>query len=188
MDLEDPGVALETWRPYLRLLAQLNLPRGLRSKLDASDIVQQTMMQAHQTFTQFRGQSEAELRGWLRRILARNLIHASRDYGRAKRDLAREHSIEAALDASSARVDVWLAANQSSPSLRVAHEEQVTRLADALTHLPDAQREVVMLHYWQGWTIAAIARHMSRSSSAVAGLLKRGLRKLRHELQESDIL
>src|SRR5262245_54587936 len=116
MNPTELGDALEACRPYLRLLAQVNLVSGLKSKIDASDIVQQTLLQAHQARADFRGQSDAELRAWLRQILTRNLIHASRDFGRGKRDVSRERSIEAALEASSMRVDGWLAANQSSPS------------------------------------------------------------------------
>jgi RNA polymerase sigma-70 factor (ECF subfamily) len=94
---------LERYRAYLRLLARMLLDPRLQSKLDPSDVVQQTLLQAHQARNDFRGRSEAELAAWLRQILARNLAHAVRDLGRAKRDIGRERSLEAALDASSAR-------------------------------------------------------------------------------------
>ena len=105
MSLDDRARALDGCRSYLHLLAQLNLPPALRPKIDASDVVQQTMLQAHQAMAQFRGKTEEELRAWLRQILARNLIHASRDFGREKRDVSRERSIEAAVEDSSVRVD-----------------------------------------------------------------------------------
>ncbi len=47
---------------YLRVLARLNLDARLRGKIDASDIVQQTVLQAHERSDQFRGSTEAE---WL---------------------------------------------------------------------------------------------------------------------------
>jgi len=184
MSLDDQARALDGCRSYLHLLAQLNLPPALRPKIDASDVVQQTMLQAHQAMAQFRGKTEEELRAWLRQILARNLIHASRDFGREKRDVSRERSIEAAVEDSSVRVDGWLAANQSSPSQKAERSEQTASLADALAVLPEAQREAIILHYWQDWTVAAIANHTGRSVAAVAGLLKRGLKHLRAKLQE----
>jgi RNA polymerase sigma-70 factor (ECF subfamily) len=186
MTSEELAAALEGCRPYLRLLAQVNLESALRQKVDASDIVQQTMLQAHQALAQFRGQTETELRAWLRRILTRNLLHTSRDFGRDKRDVAREQPIAAALDASGARIDNWLAADHSSPSQRADRNEQAARLAEGLASLPEAQREAVVLHYWQDWPVAAIAKHLGRSNAAVAGLLKRGLQQLRRRLQEGS--
>jgi RNA polymerase sigma-70 factor (ECF subfamily) len=186
MDPGDFGPALERCRPYLRLLAQLHQNPRLRAKLDGSDLVQQTLLQAHQAAAQFRGQDEGELRAWLRQILARNLAHAARDFGRDKRDVGRERSLEAALEASSARIDGWLIAQQSSPSQKAERHDQLTRLADALAGLPEPQQEAVILHYWHDWTVAAIATHLGRSAAAVAGLLKRGLKQLREQLHERE--
>jgi RNA polymerase sigma-70 factor (ECF subfamily) len=179
----DAGAArLERFRPYLRLLARLQLDPRLRAKVDASDLAQQTLVQAFQALGQFGGQTDAELAAWLRRILARNLAHALRDHGRVKRDVGREQSLEQALAASSAR----LAAGGPSPSEQAAFNEQALRLADALARLPEAQREALVLEHWQGWSLEEIGRHMGRSRAAVAGLIKRGVARLRELLGETD--
>ena len=176
----DPG--LERFRPYLLLLARARLDPRLQAKVDASDVVQQTLLEAHQGLAQFRGRSGGEMAAWLRQALARNLANAVRDLRRAKRDVARERSLEAALDESSARLEGWLAAEQSSPSQRAERNEQLVRLADTLATLPDAQQQAVVLHYWQGLSLAEVAGQMGRSPAAVAGLLQRGLRQLREHL------
>jgi RNA polymerase sigma-70 factor (ECF subfamily) len=178
--------ALERYRDYLRLLARLHLDPWLRGKLDPSDVVQQTFLQAYRALDQFRGKSEAELAGWLRQILAHTLAQAGRDLGRAKRDVRQERSLEAALDASSARLGQWLVADQSSPSQRADRNEQLLRVAAALATLPEAQREAVVLHYWQEWPVGEIAAHLGRTPAAVAGLLKRGLKQLRQQLQAGE--
>jgi RNA polymerase sigma-70 factor (ECF subfamily) len=183
---EEAGRRLESFRAYLRLLARLHLAPQLRGKLDPSDLVQQTLLQAYQALGQFRGHSEAEWAAWLRQILARTLAQALRDFGRAKRDLAREQSLQAALDASSARLEAWLAADQSSPSQRAERAEQALRLAEALEQLPEAQREALVLQHWQGLSLAEIGGHLGRSPEAVAGLIKRGLKQLRHLMRESE--
>jgi len=177
---------LERYRKYLRLLARLQLDPRLRGKLDASDLVQLTFLQVVQALPQFRGQTEAELLAWLRQILARNLQHALRDFSRDKRAVDREVSLEAAVNASSARLEAWLAAEDKSPSEQASRNEQLLRLAAALEQLPEAQREAVVLHYWQDWTVSAIAAQLERTPAAVAGLLKRGLKDLRRLLHEPE--
>jgi RNA polymerase sigma-70 factor (ECF subfamily) len=183
---DDAGVALERFRDYLRLLARLHLDSRLQGKLDPSDIVQQTLLQAYQAREQFRGQTDAERAAWLRRILANTLANAVRDLGRAKRDAALERSLEAALSDSSARLEAWLIADQSSPSQRVERNEQLLRLAEALAVLPEVQREVLVLRHCQGWALADIAGHLGRSRASVASLLRRGLKQLREHLHAGE--
>jgi RNA polymerase sigma-70 factor, ECF subfamily len=181
---ESSGEVLGRFREYLLLLARLHLGDQLRGKLDASDVVQQTLLEAYRKKAQFRGQSEAEMAGWLRQMLACNLTDAIRALGRAKRDVARERSLEAALEQSSANLAAWLAAEQSSPSQQAQRHEEVLRLAEALATLPEAQREALVLRHCQGLSLAAISQQLGRSPAAVAGLLKRGLRELRIQLGE----
>jgi RNA polymerase sigma-70 factor (ECF subfamily) len=180
------GWDLERFRDYLRLLARFQLDPRVQGKLDPSDVVQQTLLEAFQKRDQFRGTTDAERAGWLRRILARNLADALRAFGQEKRDVRRERSLEDSLRASSARLESWLAANEASPSERAEHQERAVRLAAALAGLPEAQREALVLQYWYGWTLAQIAQHLERTPAAVAGLLKRGLKKLRQELQDEE--
>jgi RNA polymerase sigma-70 factor (ECF subfamily) len=154
--------------------------------LDPSDVVQQTLLEAHRKRAQFRGRTEAELAAWLRQMLAYRLTDALRALGRAKRDAAREQSLEAALEDSSSRLEAWLAADQSGPCQQAQKHEQLLRLAEALAKLPGPQSEALVLRYCQGWSLADLSQHLGRSSAAVAGLLKRGTRRLRVLLQERE--
>ena len=183
---EGENLALDRYRSYLLMLARAELDPRLWGKLDASDVVQQTMLEAYQQQDRLRGRTEAERAAWLRQILAHNLADALRGFRRAKRDVAREHRLQEALDQSSTRLEAWLAAEQSSPSQQAMRSERLLRLAEALETLPEAQREAVELHYWQGWPLAQIGEHLGRSPAAVAGLLQRGLKKLRRQLQEAE--
>jgi RNA polymerase sigma-70 factor (ECF subfamily) len=185
-DEAEHALALERFRSYLHLLAEAQLDRRLRSKLDPSDVVQQTLLQAHQARQQFRGSSDGELAAWLRQILARTLMHCVRDYDRSKRDLSREWSLDAVCQASSARLEAWLAAEQSSPSQHAAKLEEAVRLADAVQTLPDRQREAVVLYYWQGCTLSEIGLNLDCSTAAAGGLLRRGLKKLRQDFPTRD--
>lgn len=174
---------LEKYRNYLLLLARLRLGAQLRGKLDASDVVQQTLLEAHARRDQFRGNGEAALAAWLRQALAHNLADALRAFGQARRAVDRERSLEQAVEESSARMEAWLAAEQSSPSERAQRHEESARLADALCQLPEDNREALVLHYLQGLPLAEIAGRSGRTRDAVAGLLKRGLKQLRERMQ-----
>ena len=175
---------LERYRSYLHLLARLQLDARLRGKLDSSDMVQQTLLQAHQNRGQFQGTSEAELVAWLRTILAHTVANELARFRSAKRDVALERSLEAAVEESSARAEAWLAADQSSPSEQVAGQEQSLRLAEALAQLPEEQRTAVELHHLNGCSVAAVAEQTGQTPAAVAGLLRRGLKRLRGLLKD----
>src|SRR6516225_6470053 len=84
----------QRYRNYLRALAQAQLGRHLRTKCDASDLVQQTLLEAHRDFGEFQGRHEAELLAWLRRILAHNLFNEARRFAARQRDASREVPLE----------------------------------------------------------------------------------------------
>lgn len=178
---ESPNHHWEEYRDYLHLLARLQLDPRLRGKLDPSDIVQQTLVKAHQNRGQFRGRTAGEEAGWLRRILVNTLIDAARKF---QRELELEHDFERAIGESSARLEAWLAADQSSPSEVVARHEQMLELATALARLPEDQRTAVELHHLRDASVAEIAARLGRSEASVAGLLRRGLQNLRALLHD----
>lgn len=180
----------EQFRHYLKMLARMQLRPEYQAKLDASDLVQQTLLEAYQNLHQFRGSSEAEMAGWLRRLLACNLADALRHQRRAKRDVSRERSLQEQMDHSAAHLGSWLAEVQMSPSQHAVRNEQLLRLAWAMEQLPEPQRAVVELHHLYGCTLAETAIQIGRSEAAVAGLLRRGFRRLRELMSEpnSDVI
>src|ERR1700722_12099756 len=120
------GRSLEAFRSYLLLLARLQLDPGPSNRIDPSDVVQQTLLEAHARADQFRGDDSA-LAAWLRQALANNLRDAWRALHRAKRDVRREQSLEEAVEQSTARLEGILAAPDSSPSQRAARNEDLLR-------------------------------------------------------------
>ena len=177
---------IDSYRHYLTLLARAHLDRRYQRRIDASDVVQQTLMEAHEKRDQFRGESERELAGWLRQMLVHNVADAVRAIRQAKRDIRREQPLEAAVEDSFCRVDDWLAIEQSSASQRLMRGEQLLMLSTAVTALPPDQREAVILRHLQGYSLKELAAEFRRSESAVAGLLARGLRNLRNALADSE--
>ena len=174
---------LEQFRSYLMLLADLQLNPRLRVKEDASDIVQQAMLEAHRDFHSYCGQTDAELRGWLKTILTNNLISLARRYAAQKHDIVREVSLNW-FEQSSLRFQQQLVVDQSSPSQKLMEKERSEQLADALLQLLDDERTAVVLKHFHDWSVVEIAQQLGRTNNAVAGLLRRGLKKLREHFND----
>jgi RNA polymerase sigma-70 factor, ECF subfamily len=183
--LDDLEIAAGRYRSYLRLLAEAQVGRSGLPGMEASDIVQQTLLDAHKDRDRFRGGSEAERLAWLRSLLACNLADAARAQGRARRDVAHNRSLEQALDESAFGLECWLAADQSSPPERAARNESIVRLADALAGLPEDNRRALVMRHCQGSSLAEISAELGRTPQAIAGLLKRGLAQLRDLLPDN---
>lgn len=170
------------YRDYLSLIARPLWDDELRAKQDVSDLVQQTLLDAHLHFENFKGSTPAELAGWLRSVLAHNIADAMRAHRRLKRDVRRERSVEEALEQSSARLQAFLAADQSTASERAQAAELLGRLAEAIGQLPADQGEAISLHHLQRLSLDETADRMGKTPAAVAGLLRRGLQRLRQQL------
>src|SRR5262245_4607906 len=177
------GALLEGYRAYLTLLARLQIDGRLRGKADPADLVQETFLEAHRSFPRFRGSTEAELTGWLRQVLAANLVDLVRRFlGTKRRDVRLERALVCDLDRSSQTLGRVPAAPQSTPSQQAARREQDVLLAEALAGLPEAYREVLILHHLEGLSHADVARRMGRTVDSVKNLWARALGKLRHSL------
>jgi RNA polymerase sigma-70 factor (ECF subfamily) len=177
---------LGRYRDWLHLLARLQLARRLQGKFDASDVVQQALLEAYRALPLFRGGTEGELLAWLRQVLAHVLAHEVRRYaGTAQRDAAREVSLEQELAESSRRLGAMLAAEQSSPSQQAERHEQELRLAEVLARLPPDYREVIVLRNLEGLSHDEVAVRMGRGLGAVRMLWVRALARLRREMQGS---
>jgi RNA polymerase sigma-70 factor, ECF subfamily len=182
--LADETPDLERFRAYLVLLARLEIAPRLRDRVDLSGVVQQTLLEAHQGLIDYPGgpKTEAEMTAWLRSILSHNLADVLRKLTARKRDVRREWSLEKALDQSTSRLEQWLTVDQSSPSQRAIRQEEILRMVATLATLPESQRRAIELHHLQGWPLADIAAELNTTKAAVAGLLHRGLKNLRMQL------
>src|SRR5262245_5126477 len=177
------GPLLERYSNYLAVLARAQLGRRLQGKVDPLDVVQETFLEAHRDFAQFRGTTAAEFARWLRRVLATNLANVLRRYhGTLSRDVRLECELEKDLDQSSRILGQALAAPESSPSQQAARREQAVLLADALEGLPADYRDVLILRHLEGLSFPEVARRLERTLDSVEKLWARGLTRLRQAL------
>lgn len=176
------GEALEACRTYLLHVAEHELDANLRAKGGASDIVQQTFMEAQQDFSRFSGTSEAELLAWLRRMLLNNIANFRRTYVQtAKRSAKKE--VPLASGDSKAQERSWLADGMPTPSREMMVEEQEDALYSALDRLPEDYSQVLRLRYIEGLPFEEVAQRMNRTANAVRKLWARAIEKLQEEME-----
>jgi len=173
------GNALETYRNYLLLIAERELGDDLRAKGGASDLVQEAFLEAHKDFARFQGETEADLRSWLRTLLLNRLSKFARRYRQTQK---RGIGSEVPLDANQER-GAGLAGDEPTPSKMLMAGEHAQAVQLALERLPKDHREVILLRYQEQLTFEEVGRRMDRSADAARKLWWRALVRLQEELE-----
>ncbi len=170
-------------RSYLGFVARSQVETWLRRKVDASDLVQETMLEAYRDFERFQGHSEQEWLAWLRKILSHNAADFVRRYrGTAKRAAGREIPFRDP-DDSLARGAPEPAADTPTPSQEFLRLDTELRVTAALSTLPADYQEVILLRNLQRLSFNKVAERMERSRPAVQMLWMRAIRKLQEALE-----
>jgi RNA polymerase sigma-70 factor, ECF subfamily len=179
------GNALDACRDYLMAVADREFDAGLRAKGGASDIVQETFLDAQRAFAQFHGTSEDELLAWLRHLLLNNLSDFRRRYrGTDKRNADREIQYDGST--SSRDWKALLAADGITPSAELVQQEDTHAIEDAIEHLPSDYRLVLQLRYVDDLSFEDIAKRLSRTSAATRKLFARAVECLQRALGEVE--
>jgi RNA polymerase sigma-70 factor (ECF subfamily) len=176
---ESVGALLEAFRRYLLAVANDEIAAPLRAKAGASDLVQDTFLEAHKQFDRFLGQQPEELRLWLRAILRNKLADFQRQFrGTDKRQVDRERP----LDASSAPGQPRPIADRApSPSAEIAAREVRQALEDLVKRLPEDYQQVIRWRNWEELPFAEIGRRLGRSEDAARMLWARAVERLQRE-------
>src|SRR5262245_30889414 len=173
------GQALEACRHYLLHLAERELDPALRAKGGASDLVQQTFLEAQRDFGRFQGSSAEQLRAWLRQVLRNNLASFARQFRETQK---RQAGREVALPQSTSSGPAGLTTDTPTPSRHAIADEDAAALQAALERLPDDYRQVITLRYDEDRPFGEIAQIMQRSPNAVRKLWARAVEQLQREM------
>lgn len=183
------GSLFESARAYLLFLANKELPRGLQAKFGASDLVQETAIEAHRDFRRFAGSTPEEFYAWLRSILQNNLRDAVRRYEVSqKRDVAKETRLVSLTDRRNHGQTVTPLPQDRSrpPDGSIIRREDAAKMEAVLARLPDDYRIVLRMRYWDGMSFQQIGDRFGRSAEAVRKLWYRAVQKLQDELRSPD--
>ena len=190
-DAESLGLLLRNYFRYLNCLSIGRLDDRIRARVSASDIVQETLLEAHRDFQKFVGTSLQEFTGWLRKILFNNLARAVENHLKAaKRDVRRQCSLDEQIDDASHRAHrLGSALNDCmpSPSSVIRSDESLQRLTLAITLLPKDYREVIQLRHFEGLSFPEIAVRLDRNPGATRMLWFRAVEKLKEAMNQDEL-
>jgi RNA polymerase sigma-70 factor, ECF subfamily len=177
------GRLFDGCRRYLLQVAGADLDPRLQAKGGASDIVQETFLEAQRDFSAFKGESEQELLTWLRLHLQYRLAKFGRSYRQtAKRAVGRE----VPLDGGSSFSPGTPAADQPSPSELVVGEESDCLLEQALERLPEEYRRVIHFRYREDLSFEQIGSALGRTPNSARKLWARAIERLKRELRATS--
>lgn len=173
--------SLGSLRPWLKIVAERELPADLRGRVEASDIVQQTLLDAWRGLGGFRGTTQAERLAWLRMILRRVVLQEGRSrFGTQKRGGGGER-LQSELALTDSRIELLAGGDQPTPAERAATNEASLLLAQALEALPADDQQLIRLRHFEQLSHDEIAVRLGCSPATVRMRWVRALRKLRDQ-------
>lgn len=173
------GRLLDHYRGYLLHLANQELTGNLAAKVAASDLVQETFLHAARGFPRFDGQTEAELKAWLRRILENLLVDAQR---RLQRECQQCIPLAVATGSES-WLPVRLAVDDGTlPEDAALRIEKQALVVTALAALPELYRRAIELRHFEGKSFEALGQALGRSPDAARQLWRRSIERFAREI------
>jgi RNA polymerase sigma-70 factor, ECF subfamily len=172
-------------RAALRRAVELRLDTKLRARVDPSDVVQETQLEAFQRLPDYLERRPMPFRLWLRKTAYERLLKVQRQHLKtAKRAAGREVPLP---QESSLLLAEQLLAAGPTPSQQVAKHELSRRLRSALSELPSAQREVLLMRNFEGLSYQEVAYILDIDAAAARKRYGRALLQLRHRLLEGGL-
>jgi RNA polymerase sigma-70 factor (ECF subfamily) len=167
-------------RPALRRSVEMRLDAKMRARVDPSDVVQETQLEAFQRLPDYLERRPMPFRLWLRKTAYERLLKVQRHHVRtARRAVTREVPLDIE---SSVLLAEQLFADGPTPSQQVAKHELALQLRLALIDLPVGQREVLLMRSFEGLSYQEIAYVLDIDAAAARKRYGRALLQLRRRL------
>ncbi|WP_373653537.1 MULTISPECIES: sigma-70 family RNA polymerase sigma factor [unclassified Schlesneria] len=173
---------LERHRNSLRKLIQLRLDRKIAQRVDASDVVQDVLMEANTRLQEYLSDPRLPFHLWLRQLAKDRMIDMHRRHrGAQRRSLDREQSMTSPQFADQSGLDLMgqLADQELTPAAASIRKELESRFLIALDQLDDEDREIVVMRHFEQLGNSEVAEALGLSAAAAGMRHLRALRKLR---------
>lgn len=177
---------LSLHRAAIRRMVEMRLDRQIARRVDASDIVQDVLIEAHRRAPEYLRNPPLEFGIWLRQIARDRLIDAHRRHrGAARRSVDRERHLVQYPDQSALDLSAVLWDRQATPATEAMAAELRRRFDDAIAQLDEVDREVLVMRHHEQLGNSEVARALNLSEPAAGMRYLRALRRLRGLLAES---
>ncbi len=181
-DRGDPAAlatSFDQYRDQLQRLVAFHMDRRLSRRVDASDIVQQSFIEARARLSHYVEHSSMPFSLWIRQITMQTLIDVHRrNFGVQKRDIRQEVSMQQA-DSSYSILADRLVSNLTSPSSAADRREKMARVRNAIDGMDEMDREVLVLRHFEEMSNKDIADLLGIGQPAASNRYLRALNRLR---------
>jgi len=181
-DSEACGELVENYRKYLLFLANEDVDQNLKTKVGASDAVQESIMHAQTNLKQFAGNSESEFKAWLRTILVNDIQKNRRKFNTQKRNVKQEINIQ-----EQSAIGRGLLDERLTPSSEAIRLEQERALTTAMDRLTVEQRQVIQFRNFEQLGFEEIGARMNRSTDAARKMWARSIEALKISIASNNM-
>lgn len=174
---------LERHRDSLRRMVQARLDRAIARRVDASDVVQDVLLEAHGRLSDFIQQGSMPFHLWLRHLAKDRMIDVHRRHHAHRRSVDREQTAQQMGDVSSA-FDLFaqVSAQELTPAAASIRREIEQRFLSALEQLDETDREILLMRHCEQLGNSEVAELLGLSQPAAGMRYLRALRRLRSVL------
>ena len=176
---------IERHRGAIRRMVAARMDRGMAGRVDASDIVQEALIEAHRRLSDYLSDGSMPFHLWLRQIAKDRLIDAHRRHRAQRRDVGREQNMQARADQSSLDLAAQLCDMELIPAAQALRKELEGRFWSAIEELDEADREIVLMRHQEQLGNGEVAELLDLSPAAAGMRYLRAIRRLRRILGES---
>ncbi|MEZ6046455.1 MAG: sigma-70 family RNA polymerase sigma factor [Planctomycetaceae bacterium] len=179
------GTLFEYYEAYLLKIANSKLDRDISVKTAPSDLVQNTLKQAHKHYDQFRGTTENEFQGWLITILENEFEDTKRKFIYAwKRSIHKEISLPG--NEACGNKTGLLLEDSLTPSQPLVDQETMNLFQEAMNRMPDSYQQVIQLRSIENRSFKEVATIIKKEIAATQKLWARAVDRFKHELLQND--
>ncbi|MBT5018601.1 MAG: sigma-70 family RNA polymerase sigma factor [Planctomicrobium sp.] len=173
-------------RDALRRLVHFRLDRKISGRVDASDVVQDVLIEANRRLKDYVADPSMPFHLWVRQLAKDRMIDLHRRHHAQKRSVDREQPLQGRKfgDRSSLDLAAQLSDQELTPAAATIRKELEERFLEALDQLDESEREIVVMRHVEHLGNGEVAEALDLSPAAAGMRYLRAIRRLKSVLTD----